>query len=159
MITECHKRSIRNNIDAEMKSTVNEIKRMFQYPFHPETKYLKLEFEGHSGTFGFYPKIYNDNGEELEENAHGELLESTEFSDLDFGYLTFNSLKYENDFDLIFELDQYSKEYLFEWFRALFMEHGGANFPITTILHEHDALKAYHLQKGIWIDQYDKDFI
>lgn len=148
---------IRRNIESTSETQVKDIKKLISYPYHPDTRYLYLQFEGSGGMFGIVPFAYDNDKEVLEENAFGQPLAETDFEYIGFEYLAFDKQKFENG--LIDEMDQFAKEYIFKWFRELFINSGGNTFPIPAILHGHDTIHAYHLQKGIWIDQYDKDFV
>lgn len=149
MLDQEMKELVKRNLEDRKEKYITEIQKIINYPFNPGIKYIYLQFEGYGGIFGFYP---------FSADATKDLIDMDEKLKLNIGFRAFDSDEIEDEF-LIDDLDQFARKYIFEWFRDLFIKNGGDKFPITVILHQHDSTKAYHLQKGEWIDQDDEDFI
>lgn len=122
-----------------------------QYPYHPDTQFVVLEVQGHSGDFTLDVSAMAGWEEQLMENAYGE-------PDTDLGGFEISPLSKMNrkeivkDLDLIEEIDAFTKEYLVPFFQECFNEAGGKSSKIPFYIFYPNSGETYDLIKEDWID-------
>ncbi|SDY71363.1 hypothetical protein [Thermoactinomyces sp. DSM 45892] len=102
---------------------------LHEYPYHPDTKFILLELQGHSGDFGIAVSAMADWGAQLFTNAYGD-------SDSALGGFDISSMsQYPNEItqslDFLEEISFQTKKYIPFFLQECFNEAGGkeSRFP------------------------------
>lgn len=155
MIPDHIKQQIMKNIDNEKNETLEELREVLTYPYHPDTKALIFRVESDRGAFGMNLLAVDQDGDYMRFNANGESLYNTKFNFFGFGFYAFEDCGVSVDeTDLLEKMSKFARDYLYEWFADRLEELGGKEYPIDCVLQKHDALRGFHMQERKWISTY-----
>ena len=152
------KKKIIASYDEKREATLDVLKKILHFPFHPDTQLILFEIQGYSGTFGLTPFAMKDSDYHIDEDAFGTPLYKTQFGKFSFGLSAYNYLDEVKQMspEEIGELDDLAIDCLCEWLANLYHEVSG-NFPITCMIQIHDTTGVYSLQEREWLTEEEFD--
>jgi len=154
------KGKIISSFDEDREISLDELKQVLCFPFHPDTQLIVFELEGHFGDFGLKPFAMKDSYYFVDTDASNTPLYQTSFDEFSFGFSAYDYLDEVNQMspDEIGELDNLAIDCLCEWFADLSQEVGGDS-PIACMIQIHDTMGVYLLQERKWLTEEEfKDY-
>lgn len=145
------------SFDDDREVTLDILKQILNFPFHPDTQLILFEITGNSGIFGLIPFVMKDSDYHIDEDAFGTPLIDTPFNELSFGFSAYNYLENEvkrMSSDEIGDLDHLAIDFLCEWFSSIYHEvSGNSSITFTCMLQIHDTPHVYACKERQWLTE------
>lgn len=139
------KRLVLESIDQKKEECIQELRLVLQYPYHPDTKFVTLEVNGHGGDFSVSVLPWKSWGKDLFNNA-------PENDFLFFAHEKLNASEIFSNDDLVDEIDDLTKDYFVPFFRDCFNQAGGKQSKIPYYLWYPNSGESYNLITETWAD-------
>jgi hypothetical protein len=154
MFDDERKQKIIASFDEKRGATLDVIRKILNFPFHPDTQLILFEIQGYSGSFGLTPFAMKDSDYDIDEDAFGTPLYQTQFGKFSFGFSAYNHLDEVKQMssEEIGELDDLAIDCLCEWFANLYHEVSGSS-PISCMIQIHDTTGVYSLKEREWLTE------
>lgn len=144
--------AIQKSYNEERDVTIDRLREVLAFPYHPDTEWLLFHVEGYEGFYGIRP-IPMKGAHSISIDASNNPIHLTKLHDLEF---SFSSVRYFNPNELeddeeVEEFDEYAKKLLYEWFADRFFNAGGALFALPCYLQFHDDGHRFDMKTKQWV--------
>ncbi|MBA4495188.1 hypothetical protein ACFO25_00575 [Paenactinomyces guangxiensis] len=137
------------NLKNEEEETLENLKKVFHYPFPDETDLLLFEMQGVEYlNITAFP--FTGYASQLTHNTHGENLTA------DLNLFSYNLLKGFPDEPMEDHILADTEEEFINWFAKQWEKAGGSYFPYPCYLTIHGGGELYDLSRREWLDDAEK---
>ncbi|WP_040834569.1 hypothetical protein [Nocardia brevicatena] len=146
------------SFEADREDTLDELKQILSFPFHPDTRLVMFELHGNGGVFGLNPWPMKDGDYHIDIDASGTPLYQTGFDEFGCGFSAYDQLDEVNRMspEEIGDLDDLAIDYLCDWFADLLHELN-ADLPISYAIQRHDYTGVYSVPEKEWLTDAEFD--
>ncbi|WP_040790223.1 hypothetical protein [Nocardia paucivorans] len=139
------------SFETYREKTLDDLKRILNFPFHPDTRLLMFELHGHHGDFGLHPWVMRDSYYHVDIDASGTPLYRTGFDQLALGFDAYARLDEVDRMspDEVGDLDDLAVNYLCGWFADMLRE-ANTDLPLVYAIRRHDHPGVYSVAEKQW---------